>query len=136
MEDKSPRVAFDLIKSLVATPDQSPILTLQRLMHCPMDISPLCYPAFDAYQDSSPQKILLPANSIEDQPVFVNPKQYHRILKRRVARSKQKPVHRGAYLHESRHRHACKRRRDGKGMFISKQPDSFSQAADRIRPQE
>jgi len=134
MADRSPKAAFDLIKSLVATPDQSPLLTLQRLVHSQFDTSPWCYPAFDSFQDSSPQKVLLPADSLDEQPVFVNPKQYHRILKRRVARSKQKPVQRGAYLHESRHKHACKRRRDGKGMFLARKQDSFSQAAERLKP--
>lgn len=132
MADRSPKAALDLIKSLVATPDQSPLMTLQRLVHCQFDTSPWCYPAFDTFPDSSPQKVLLPADSQEEQPVFVNPKQYHRILKRRIARSKQKPVHRAAYLHESRHKHACKRRRNGNGMFVSKQ-ESFSQAAERLK---
>lgn len=120
MEDRSPHSAFDLIRSLVTTPDQSPLQTLQRLVLCPLDTSPFCYPTFDAFPDSSPHKILLPSVDLEEQPVFVNPKQYHRILKRRVARSKQKPLHRAAYLHESRHKHACKRTRDEKGMFVPK----------------
>lgn len=134
MEDMSSRAALDLITSLVTTPDQSPLLALQRLMYCSFDTSPFGHPTFDSFPDSSPHKILLPSSSFDEQPQFVNPKQYHRILKRRVARSKQKPMHRTAYLHESRHKHACKRKRDEKGMFVSKQ-EGCSQGVDRLKQQ-
>ena len=135
MDERYQKASIDLIKSLIATPDQSPLLTLQKLVHCPLETSPFCYPMFEGgFPDASPQKILLPSTSTEDQPVFVNPKQYHRILKRRIARSKQRPVRRTAYLHESRHKHACKRKRDDRGMFISK--PSFSAVADRFKAQQ
>lgn len=61
----------------------------------------------------------------EEQPLYVNPKQFHRILKRRVARERLKQVvglpskHRKPYLHESRHNHAARRPRDPKGHFLS-----------------
>mmetsp|Transcript_11147 Transcript_11147/g.11169 ORF Transcript_11147/g.11169 Transcript_11147/m.11169 type:complete len:192 (+) Transcript_11147:46-621(+) len=59
--------------------------------------------------------------------LFVNPKQYERILKRRVARSKLEgkmkpgePGGRREYLHESRHNHACRRPRGPGGRFLTK----------------
>ncbi|QSL65704.1 hypothetical protein MERGE_003017 [Pneumocystis wakefieldiae] len=58
------------------------------------------------------------------EPVQINMKQYHRILKRRIARARiqesfEKKDHiKLPYLHESRHRHAMKRLRGPGGQFI------------------
>eukprot|EP00871_Galdieria_phlegrea_P004319 jgi/Galph1/4889/GphlegSOOS_G3540.1 len=63
----------------------------------------------------------------DEQPVYVNAKQYHRILKRREARKRQlgresfmEKKAKRPYRHESRHRHAKNRQRGLGGRFLSK----------------
>ncbi|XP_060012209.1 nuclear transcription factor Y subunit alpha-like [Lagenorhynchus albirostris] len=63
------------------------------------------------------QSIPLPgAEMLEEEPLYVNAKQYHHILKRGQAWAKleaegKTPRERRKYLHESRHRHAMARKR-------------------------
>uniref|UniRef100_F1LAR4 Nuclear transcription factor Y subunit n=1 Tax=Ascaris suum TaxID=6253 RepID=F1LAR4_ASCSU len=58
----------------------------------------------------------------DEEPLYVNAKQYHRIMKRRAARAKMEsegriPKERRKYLHESRHKHALTRVRGEGGKF-------------------
>ncbi|KAK9467899.1 CCAAT-binding transcription factor (CBF-B/NF-YA) subunit B-domain-containing protein [Lipomyces arxii] len=73
-----------------------------------------------------------------DQPLYVNAKQYHCILKRRLARAKLEEslkISKGRrpYLHESRHKHAMRRPRGQGGRFLTAAEVAEKEREERMR---
>ena len=84
--------------------------------------------AFSQFNNALKQKYLM-KTLFDNKYIYINGKQYHRIMKRRevrkkihesIQKNKNKLDKNKKYHHESRHRHAMNRERGKGGRFISK----------------
>ncbi|KAF7149450.1 hypothetical protein RHSIM_Rhsim03G0063600 [Rhododendron simsii] len=80
-----------------------------------------CYGLFSTYGPHIAGRMMLTA---DDGPIYVNAKQYHGIIRRRLSRAKAVSENkflkvRKPYLHKSRHLHAMRRPRGSGGRFLN-----------------
>lgn len=97
----------------------------QAIMNHAAGRSAVAPPMPPAQAMQHPQSPEMPQGGQEESPLYVNAKQFHRILKRRVARQRLEEAlrltskGRKPYLHESRHNHAMRRPRGPGGRFLT-----------------
>ncbi|KAH7888800.1 CCAAT-binding transcription factor (CBF-B/NF-YA) subunit B-domain-containing protein [Phlebopus sp. FC_14] len=89
--------------------------------------------------DSNNHNTIQDDPNVDEEPLYVNAKQYFRILKRRVARARLEEVHRLSrqrkpYLHESRHKHAMRRPRGPGGRFLTAEEIAAQKLAQQGAP--
>ncbi|KDP36098.1 hypothetical protein JCGZ_08742 [Jatropha curcas] len=122
---KSPQTAMSLQKAL---PEHcthidlgfSPSMIYAKYPHVDQ-----CYGVFSTYGPQISGRIMLPMNmTTDDGPIFVNPKQYHGIIRRRRTRAKavlenKSTRKRKPFMHLSRHLHAMRRPRGNGGRFLN-----------------
>ncbi|KAL5208256.1 hypothetical protein ABZP36_032691 [Zizania latifolia] len=125
-------LTFDNNQSVLPSPNIDYSQTMSCISYPYNDSGSGVWTAYKSHSVFHPQivgevtstRIPLPLEIAEDEPIYVNPKQYHGIIRRRQLRAKLEAQNklvksRKPYLHESRHLHAMKRARGSGGRFLN-----------------
>lgn len=125
--DPSKMISYDSSGFISGTiSEQSPMNPLNinlvnRIPDYNQQFIPMTHPSMMSHA-SAPYRSSM--GNLDEEPLYVNAKQYQRILKRRAQRArfeaKLKQSQEGKpYLHESRHKHAMRRPRGPGGRFLT-----------------
>ncbi|CDS04843.1 Putative Transcriptional activator HAP2 [Lichtheimia ramosa] len=141
-QQQQPRQQFSpysLSAMMGTSPPQAPPPQALTTATMTTGIPPQLPPSTAIQQQQEP--IASATGAAGEEPLYVNAKQYHRILKRRAARARLEEMNRNAkarkpYLHESRHRHAMRRPRGPGGRFLTAAEVAELEKQGKLPPQD
>ncbi|GMH16525.1 hypothetical protein Nepgr_018366 [Nepenthes gracilis] len=116
-----PQIDYNHTMTCIPYPCADPYLSGLLAAYGP---PPMIHPQMMGMMGMTAARVPLPLDNLtENEPIYVNAKQYHGILRRRQSRAKLEAQNklikvRKPYLHKSRHLHALNRIRGSGGRFL------------------